>query len=168
MAISILFFVRKRSRANSFELFAKAFRRFRPRGNSFDGPIFFQILADSAAIRLVQKSSKSEPSSRFFSHLKFQNKNCLASGLCTSPRQVQNRNGHMNTVFIGNLDRWLQTQCCLFGVSTLLTLFIARVMPEHQHNKQTTTTPLQETKTNKKQKKRNATLPVPDFPYSLS
>ena len=72
MAISILFFVRKRSRANFFELFAKVFRRFRPRGNFFDGPKIFQILADSAAIRLVQKSSKSEPSSRFFSHLNFE------------------------------------------------------------------------------------------------
>ena len=41
MAISILFFVRKRSRANFFELFAKVFRRFRPRRNFFDGPIFF-------------------------------------------------------------------------------------------------------------------------------
>ena len=32
---------------------------------------FFQNLADSAAIRLVQKSSKSEPSSPFFGPLKF-------------------------------------------------------------------------------------------------
>ena len=54
-----------------FELFAKCFRIFRPRGNYFDGPIFFQNLADSAAIRLVQKSSKSEPSSPFFGRLLF-------------------------------------------------------------------------------------------------
>ena len=54
-----------------FELFAKLFRIFRPRGNFFDGPNFFQNLADSAAIRLVQKSSKSEPSSPFFGRLKF-------------------------------------------------------------------------------------------------
>ena len=59
MAISILFFVRNGTRDNFFELFAKVFRRFRPRGNFFDGPKNFQILADSAAIRLVQKSSKS-------------------------------------------------------------------------------------------------------------
>ena len=57
-----------------FELFAKLFRIFRPRGNFFDGPIFFQNLADSAAIRLVQKSSKSEPSSPFFGRLKFRGK----------------------------------------------------------------------------------------------
>ena len=57
-----------------FELFAKVFRIFRPRGNFFDGPKIFQFLADSAAIRLVQKSSKSEPSSPFFGRLKFRGK----------------------------------------------------------------------------------------------
>ena len=57
-----------------FELFAKVFRIFRPHGNFFDGPNFFQNLADSAAIRLVQKSSKSEPSSPFCGRLKFRGK----------------------------------------------------------------------------------------------
>ena len=59
---------------NFFELFAKVFRILRPRGNFFDDPIFFQNLADSAAIRLVQKSWKSEPSSPFFGRLKFRRK----------------------------------------------------------------------------------------------
>ena len=54
-----------------FELFAKPLRIFRPRGIFFNGPKIFQNLADSAAIRLVQKSSKSEPSSPFFGRLKF-------------------------------------------------------------------------------------------------
>ena len=58
-------------RANFFELFAKVFRSFRHRGHLFDGPTIFQILAGTGAIRLVQKLSKSEPSSRFFGHLKF-------------------------------------------------------------------------------------------------
>ena len=77
-----------------FELFAKVFRIFRPHGNFFDGPKIFQILADSAAIRLVQKSSKSEPSSRFFSHLKFR-KNLPVYVLPKFPRRIQNRNGHI-------------------------------------------------------------------------
>ena len=71
MAVSILFFARNGTQDNFFELFAKVFRRFRPRGNFFVGAKIFQILADSAAIRLIQKSSKSEPSSRFLSRLKF-------------------------------------------------------------------------------------------------
>ena len=74
MAVSILFFARNGTRGNFFELFAKVFRIFRPRGIFFDGPFFFQNLADSAAIRLVQKSSKSEPSSPFFGRLKFRGK----------------------------------------------------------------------------------------------
>ena len=79
---------------NFFELFAKLFRIFRPRGNFFDVPKFFQNLADSAAIRLVQKSSKSEPPWRFFSHLKFR-KSLPVSVLPKFPRQIQNKNGHM-------------------------------------------------------------------------
>ena len=94
MAVSILFFARNGTRDNFFELFAKVFRRFRPRGNFFDGPKIFQILADSAAIRLVQKSSKSEPSSRFFSHLKFR-KSLPVSVLPKFPRRIQNRNSHI-------------------------------------------------------------------------
>ena len=53
-----------------------------------------QILADSAAIRLVQKASKSEPSSRFFSHLKFR-KSLPVYVLPKFPRRIQNRNGHI-------------------------------------------------------------------------
>ena len=94
MAVSILFFARNGTRDNFFELFAKVFRSFRPRGNFFDGPKNFQILADSAAIRLVQKSSKSEPSSRFFSHLKFR-KSLPVYVLPKFPRRIQNRNGHV-------------------------------------------------------------------------
>ena len=71
VAVSILFFARNGTRDNFFELFAKVFRSFPPRRNFFDGPKIFQNLADSAAIRLVQKSSKSEPSSPFFGRLKF-------------------------------------------------------------------------------------------------
>ena len=91
MAISMLFRPKNRTRDNFFELFAKVFRCFRPRGIFFDGPKNFQILADSAAIRLVQKSSKSEPSSRFFSHLKFR-KSLPGSVLLNFPRRIQNRN----------------------------------------------------------------------------
>ena len=58
-------------RANFFELFAKVFRRFRPRGICFGGAKNFKILSGTGAIRLVQKSSKSEPSSRVFGRLKF-------------------------------------------------------------------------------------------------
>ena len=94
MSVSILFFARNRTRDNFFELFAKVVRIFRPRGNFFDGPKKIQILADSAAIRLVQQSSKSEPSSRFFSHLKFR-KSLPGSVLPKFPRRIQNRNGHM-------------------------------------------------------------------------
>ena len=42
-----------------------------PSRKFFRRPNFFQNLADIAAIRLVQKSSKSEPSSPFFGRLKF-------------------------------------------------------------------------------------------------
>ena len=56
MAVSILFFVRNGTRDNFFELFTKVFRSFRPRGTFLDDPKICQILADSAAIRLVQKS----------------------------------------------------------------------------------------------------------------
>ena len=59
---------------NFFELFAKVFWSFRPRENFFDSAKILQNLADSAAIRLVQKSSKSEPSSPFFGRLKFRGK----------------------------------------------------------------------------------------------
>ena len=83
-----------RNTGQLFELFAKVFRSFPPRGNFFDGPKIFQILAESAAIRLVQKSSKSEPSSRFFSHLKFR-KGLSVCVLPKFPRRIQNRNGHM-------------------------------------------------------------------------
>ena len=46
-----------------FDVFARA--------ESFSAAQKFQILADSAAIRLVQKSLKSEPSSPFFGRLTF-------------------------------------------------------------------------------------------------
>ena len=75
-----------------FELFAKLFRIFRPRGNFFDGPIFFQNLADIAAISLVQKSSKSQPSSPFFGRLKFRGKfgpcELLQNFLCGYKTQI--------------------------------------------------------------------------------
>ena len=120
MAISILFFARNGTRDNFFELFAKVFRRFRPRGNFFAGPIFFQILADSAAIRLVQKSSKSEPSSRFFGHLKFR-KSLPVNVLPKFPRRIQNRNGHLNvllnpTSHLGDRSCWIQ----LFTAPTMV------------------------------------------------
>ena len=92
---AILKFARNGTRDNFCELFAKVFHRFRPRRHFFDGPNFFQILADSAAIRLVQKSSKSESSSRFFSHLKFR-KSLPVYVLPKFPRQIQNRNGHIS------------------------------------------------------------------------
>ena len=95
MNVSILFRPKNRTRDNFFELFTKVFRSFRPRGNFFDGPKKIQILADSAAIRLVQKSLKSEPSSQFFSHLKFR-KSLPVYVLPKFPRRIQNRNGHMN------------------------------------------------------------------------
>ena len=71
MAVSILFRPKNRVQGKIFRSFREFFRIFRPRGNFFDGPKFFQNLADSAAIRLIQKSSKSEPSSPFFGRLKF-------------------------------------------------------------------------------------------------
>ena len=74
MAISILFRPKNRVWDKIFRTFREFFRIFRPRGNFLDGPIFFQNLADSAAIRLVQKSLKSEPSSPFFGRLKFRGK----------------------------------------------------------------------------------------------
>ena len=72
MTISMLFRTKNRLRAKNFQTFREFFRIFRPRG-IFDGSIFFQNLADIAAIRLVQ-SSKSEPSSLFFGRLKFRGK----------------------------------------------------------------------------------------------
>ena len=74
MNVSILFRTKDRIRAKNFRTFREFFRIFRPRGDFFDGPNFFQNLADSAAIRLVQKWSKSEPSSPFFGRLKFRGK----------------------------------------------------------------------------------------------
>ena len=74
MAVSTLFFARNGTRDNFFELFAKVLKFFRPRENFIDRAKFLQNLADSAAIRLVQKSSKSEPSSPFFGRLKFRGK----------------------------------------------------------------------------------------------
>ena len=71
MNVSILFRPKNRVRDKIFRTFRESFSNFRPRGSFFDDPNFFQNLADSAAIRLVQKSSKSEPSSPFFGRLKF-------------------------------------------------------------------------------------------------
>ena len=95
MNVSILFFTRNGTRDNFFELFMQVFGSFRPR-KFFRRPKKNQILADSAAIRFVQKSSKSEPSSRFFSHLKFR-KSLPVSVLPKFPRQIQNGNGHFST-----------------------------------------------------------------------
>ena len=74
MNVSILFRTKNRVWAKffeDFELFANFFEFFALAEIFFDSPHFFQNLADSAAIRLVQKSSKSEPSSPFFGRLKF-------------------------------------------------------------------------------------------------
>ena len=71
MAVSILFRPKNRAQGKIFRTFREFFRIFRPRGNFFGGPNFFQNLAGIAAIRLVQKSSKSEPYSPFFGRLKF-------------------------------------------------------------------------------------------------
>ena len=86
MAISILF--SPGTRDNFFELFAKVFRSFRPRGFFFDGPIFFQILADSAAIRLVQKSSKNRSHPRDFSA------NCTFEKVCPAPFYLNFQGGY--------------------------------------------------------------------------
>ena len=56
-----------------FELFANFFEFF-ALAEIFRRPKFVQNLADSAAIRLIQKSSKSKPSSPFFGRLKFRGK----------------------------------------------------------------------------------------------
>ena len=63
----------KRYTGQLFWTFRESFSNFRPRANFFDGPKILQILADSAAIRLVQKSSKSEPfeTSKKFARLRF-------------------------------------------------------------------------------------------------
>ena len=97
IAVSILFFARNGTRDNFFELFRKAFEVFALADFSSTAQFSFQILADSAAIRLVQKSSKSEPSARFFSHLKFR-KSLPVSVLHQFPRWIQNRNGHITEV----------------------------------------------------------------------
>ena len=99
MAVSILFRTKNCIRAKNFRTFRDFFHIFRPRGNFFDGPIFFQNLADSAAIRLVQKSSKSEPSSPFFGRLKFRGK-FVPCYLLQNSMRVQNRNRHMEKTSI--------------------------------------------------------------------
>ena len=72
MNVSILFRPKNRVRAKIFRTFRESFSNFSPSRKFFRRPKnFFQNLADSAAIRLVQKSSKSEPSSSFFGCLKF-------------------------------------------------------------------------------------------------
>ena len=74
MAVSILFFVRNRTRDKLFRTFRKSFLKFSSSRKLFRQRENFANLADSAAIRLVQKSSKSEPSSPFFGRLKFRGK----------------------------------------------------------------------------------------------
>ena len=74
MTISILFRPKNRVRDKIFRTFRESFSNFSPSRKFCRRPKIFQILADSAAIRLVQKSSKSEPSSKFFSRLKFRGK----------------------------------------------------------------------------------------------
>ena len=98
MNVSILFRTKNRVRAKIFRTFRDFFSNFSPSRKFCRRPNFFQNLADSAAIRLVQKSSKSEPSLRFFSHLKFR-KSLPVSVLPKFPRRIQNRNGH--------IERWL-------------------------------------------------------------
>ena len=66
-----LFYLVPKTVYGTIRTFREFFRIFRPRGNFFGGPIFLENLVESAAIRLVQKSSKSEPSSAFFGRLKF-------------------------------------------------------------------------------------------------
>ena len=72
--VSILFRPKNRVRAKIFRSFRESFSNFSPARKFFRRPKIFQNLADSAAIRLVQKSSKSEPSSPFFGRLKFRGK----------------------------------------------------------------------------------------------
>ena len=130
MAISILFFARNRTRDNFFELFAKVFRRSRSGGIFFDGPKIFQILADSAAIRLVQKSSKSEPSSRFFSHLKFR-KSLPGSVLPKFPRRIQNRNGQI----FRQMDSFGEASwACLPGSSALGEVWVRCILANSKHD----------------------------------
>ena len=73
MAVSILFRPKNCVRAKIFRTFREFFRVF-ALAEFFSTTQFFQNLADSAAICLVQKSSKSEPSSPFFGRLKFRGK----------------------------------------------------------------------------------------------
>ena len=83
MIVSILFRPKNRVQGKIFRTFREFFSNFSPSRKFFDGPNFFQNLADSAAIRLVQKSSKSEPSSPFFGRLKFRGKyELLQNFLC--------------------------------------------------------------------------------------
>ena len=84
--------------------------------NFFDGPNIFQILADSAAICLVLKLSKSEPSSRFFGHLKFR-KSLPGSVLPKFPRRIQNRNGHLS---LNKLTSEGQGHPCTIGRTNFL------------------------------------------------
>ena len=54
----------------TFSNFSRKFFEVFPLAEIFSTAHNYQILAGSAAVRLVQKSSKSEPSSRFFGRLK--------------------------------------------------------------------------------------------------
>ena len=74
MNVSILFRPKNRVRGKIFQTFRETFSNFSPLRNFFRLPNYFQNLADIAAIRLVRKSSKSEPSSPFFGRLKFRGK----------------------------------------------------------------------------------------------
>ena len=71
MAISILFFVRKRRPGQLFQTFRESFSMFSPSRNLLRRRKKNQILAGTGAIESNQKSSKSEPSSRFSGRLKF-------------------------------------------------------------------------------------------------
>ena len=63
----------KQCTGQNFPNFSRKFFEFFALAEIFStAQFFFQNLSDIAAIRLVQKSSKSEPSSPFFGRLKFQ------------------------------------------------------------------------------------------------
>ena len=71
VTISISFRPKNCVRDKTFRTFRESFSNFSPSRKFFRRPNFFQNLADGAAIRLVQKTSKSEPSSPVFGRLKF-------------------------------------------------------------------------------------------------